>query len=153
MLKHWFSKSHSFISTEQLKKIEQAISESEKLSSGEIRVFLTPHCSTHSDALHAAQHHFTKLEMWKTKERNGILIYIAYKSKKMAIFADQGIHEKMGSAFWDKNVQTMIQHFKNKNIVDGLIEMITECGQALATHFPYNPENDTNELSNEIIIK
>ncbi len=151
MLKHWFSKKH-FLDAHQLKKIEKVISDSEKLSSGEIRVYLEPACKIHTDPLVSAQHHFNKLEMWKTAERNAILIYIAYKTKKIAIFADQGIHEKMGDEFWNKNVQTIIQHFKNKNFLDGLTEMIIECSTALATHFPYNELTDKNELSNEIVL-
>ena len=79
--------------------LQAAIASAEKHCSGEIRVHVAETCTR--DALIEARYWFQKLGMHKTALRNGILFYIALDSRKYAILGDQGIHEKVGQAFWD----------------------------------------------------
>jgi uncharacterized membrane protein len=92
---------------------------------------------------------FEKLGMTATEARNGVLIYIAEESHKFAIIGDAGIHEKVGSDFWDQSKNLMLQHFKKGEFVQGIKEAVLSCGEALKAHFPYQ-KNDSNELSNDI---
>lgn len=77
---------------------------------------------------------------------------MAVGDKKLAIFGDQGIHEKVGIEFWYNQVQEMTGHFKKENYVQGIVVVIGEIGQALSTHFPYDRITDVNELSDEIMV-
>jgi uncharacterized membrane protein len=43
----------------------------------------------------------------------------------------------------------MMNHFKNGNFKEGLIDGIQKAGSQLKSYFPWEKE-DTNELSNEI---
>ena len=87
--------------------------------------------------------------MENTQERNGVIIYVAVKSKHFAIYGDKGINEKVSADFWDSTKEVMQNHFKNGNFKQGLIDGILKAGDQLKTHFPYQ-NDDTNELSNEI---
>jgi uncharacterized membrane protein len=87
--------------------------------------------------------------MENTEERNGVIIYVAVKSKQFAIYGDKGINEKVGLDFWDCTKDAMANQFKNGNFKQGLIDGILRAGEQLKTHFPYQSD-DTNELSNEI---
>jgi uncharacterized membrane protein len=87
-----------------------------------------------------------------TKERNGVLVYVAVEDRKLAIYADQGIYDKVGVEFWYSQVQDMTSHFKEENYVKGMSLVIAEIGNALTHHFPYDRITDTNELSDEIMI-
>jgi uncharacterized membrane protein len=129
----------------------EAIQLAEKNTSGEIRVYVESKLGK-GDALSRATEVFFKHKMNETKDRNGVLVYVAVNDKKLAIYADQGIYEKVGIEFWYSQVQEMTGHFKTMNYVQGISTVIGEIGQALHTHFPYDRATDTNELSDEIMI-
>ncbi len=129
----------------------EAIQLAEKNTSGEIRVYVESKLGK-GDALSRATEIFFKHKMNETKDRNAVLVYVAVNDKKLAIYADQAIYEKMGIEFWYSQVQEMTGHFKTMNYVQGISTVINEIGQALSTHFPYDGATDTNELSDEIMI-
>jgi len=129
----------------------EAIQLAEKHTCGEIRVYVESNVGK-LDALSRATEIFFKNKMNATKNRNGVLIYVAVKDKKIAIYGDQGIYEKLGLEFWYSQVQEMTGHFKAMNYVMGISTVIKEIGDTLSTHFPYNRETDIQELPDEIMI-
>lgn len=128
--------------------LQAAIASAEKHCSGEIRVHVAETCTR--DALIEARYWFQKLGMHKTALRNGILFYIALDSRKYAILGDQGIHEKVGQAFWDDVRDAMHPALETSDWVAALCAGIAQAGEALATHFPHAGASDVNELSDEI---
>ena len=144
-------KRSTLLSASDKQLLVQAIQTAEKTTSGEIRVFVESH-SNKVDALTRAQQIFIKNKMHQTEQRNGVLLYVALEDKKLAVFGDQGIHEKVGDAYWNQQVQIMLSHFKSENYVTGLTEVILAIGEALTSHFPYDRSNDVNELSDEIMV-
>jgi|LakMenE18May11ns_1017448.scaffolds.fasta_scaffold9653390_2 uncharacterized membrane protein len=153
------SKVEDFLTKEEEQEIVSAIGIAEKNTSGEIRVHIENGTSLKGELakqtsiapLDRAMEVFRKLQMENTQERNGVIIYVAIKSKQFAIYGDKGINEKVPADFWDTTKDTIISHFKNGNFKQGLIDGILKAGEQLKTHFPYQ-DNDTNELSNEISI-
>jgi uncharacterized membrane protein len=127
--------------------IVQAIQEAEKLTSGEIRVHIDKKCP--SDPVKRAVTVFEKLGMHQTELRNGVLIYVSFSDRKLAIIGDKGIDAVVPSDFWVSTKDQMIHCFKENRFADGIIAAITEAGMQLKSFFPYM-ENDQNELSNEI---
>lgn len=129
-------------------EIIEAIKNSEKLTSGEIKLHIENKCN--EDPIERAIKVFDSLKMSKTKERNGVLFYVAVESKKFAIIGDKGINEKVGEDFWEKTKELMQKHFLNRDFAKGIIEGVKMAGEQLMSHFPYDGKNDTNELSDEI---
>lgn len=144
-------KRKEFFSTEEKEIIATAISNAEQRTSGEVRVFVENRCS-YMNAMDRATELFFELEMYKTEARNAVLLYIAIKDRQLAIYGDEGIHQKVGQAYWDKEVQQLLQRFDKNNYAEGIKEIVLDIGEALTTHFPYNKKTDRNELSNEIIF-
>jgi uncharacterized membrane protein len=140
---------HYFNSIEQ-DQIISAIREAEKQSSGEIRLFVEGRCRYVNPVLRAEEI-FLQLKMDQTKGRNAVLVYVAMKDKQLAVYGDRGIHEKVGDEFWNRQIASILQHFDKKNYVHGLTKIIVETGQALASHFPYDPQGDINELPDDIV--
>ena len=132
-------------------QLVEAIQLAEKNTSGEIRVYVESKLGK-VDALTRAKEIFFKNKMNETKERKGVLVYVAVNDKKIAIYADQGIYEKMGIEFWYTQVQEMTSHFKAMNYITGISTVVNEIGIALQNHFPFDRATDTNELSDEIMI-
>ncbi len=84
---------NKFFDERQQADITTAIQEAELNTSGEIRVHIENELT--GDALDRAAYIFKKLGIQNTKERNGILFYLAFGSKKYAILGDAGINEKV----------------------------------------------------------
>jgi len=144
-------KKKKLFSEEENKKIVEAIRDAEMQTSGEVRVFVESRCRF-MDPLDRAQEIFAKLNMQKTKDRNAVLVYVALKDRQLAIYGDSGIHEKTGQLFWTAAVNTIIQHFNRENYAEGISSSVTQIGEALRQHFPFDKDIDKNELPDEIIF-
>ena len=136
-----------FLTKEEQEKVIAAIQTSEKETSGEIKVHIQPKCS--DNPYQDAQKWFNKLKMQETEQRNGVLFFVAYKSKKFAVLGDQGINDVVPDDFWEDTISAMESSFKENNFSEGLVAGILRAGEALKKLFPYQ-KDDVNELSDEI---
>ncbi len=144
-------KRKAFFSPPEVNAITESIRSSEKRTSGEVRVFIESKCK-YVESLDRAGEIFYGLKMEQTAERNAVLVYLATVDHQIAIFADEGIHQKTGSEFWKNEVGKMLSHFDSENYSNGLISLITNIGEALSSHFPYQPGTDKNELPDDIVF-
>lgn len=140
-----------FFSAEQQSRIVNAIKKAEQQTSGEVRIFVESKCS-YVDALDRAKEIFFNLQMDKTALHNAVLFYIAVDDRQLAIFADDGIHQKAGNDYWFNTVEVMIQQFQQRHIVDGITQSVLHIGKALKYHFPYDHVTDKNELPDDIVF-
>lgn len=138
-----------FLSKLDHDRIIEAIRGAESKTSGEIRVYIQ-RGKFETDPVMLAQKKFQRLGMYKTRERNAVLIFVAPRAHKFAVVGDQAIHEKCGEQFWQHVVDGMRVHFQNEKFSHALTEAINEVGKVLATHFPRTSAN-ANELPDEII--
>ena len=138
---------YKFFSEEEKQQITDAIKSAELNTSGEIRLHVEGRCK--GDVLDNAAYWFEKLEMHKTEQRNGVLIYLAVDDHKFAILGDAGINAEVPENFWDEIKEFMLAKFRNGQFADGLSEAILRAGEQLKIHFPYQTD-DVNELSDEI---
>ena len=144
-----FPLNRPFFSQEQKALISTTIKSAELKTSGEIRVHIEPY-SKHELAIDRAKEVFAEQKMFETKERNAVIIYLAYKDRKFAVYGDEGIHEKVGEEFWHQTIQLMHSFFTKGDFTHGLIAGINDIGRRLKEHFPYDNKGDINELSDEI---
>ena len=145
-----FSKK-DFFTEDEKKQIVEGIRTAEQKTSGEIRVFVESRCR-YVDPLDRASEIFLNLKMALTADRNSVLIYLAVKDRQFAIYADKGIHEKLGEVFWKNQVDSMTVHFRQQNFKNAIVGVIGDIGTALFTHFPFNRETDKNELPDDIVF-
>jgi len=136
-----------FISIEDQRRVVDAIGRAEKMTSGEIRVHLTPKCG--KDVMQDAIRTFNRLKMYKTRHRNAVLIFVAFESHKYAIIGDSGIDDIVPNNYWENEVATLLEFFKINDPAAGLCAVIARVGAKLKAYFPYE-DDDVNELSNEI---
>ena len=131
--------------------ILDAISNAEKRTNGEVRVFIESRCRF-VDPLDRAKELFYKLKMDNTELRNAVLLYIALKDHQLAIFGDSGIHQKVGDAYWQQEVDLILNTFSGEEIAKGISECVKDIGEALYLHFPFDSRTDKNELPDEIVF-
>ncbi|MFT3903942.1 MAG: TPM domain-containing protein [Niabella sp.] len=132
-------------------RIVQAIREAENRTSGEIRVFMEQHCKATNPVERAAELFFS-LQMEKTVDRNAVLLYVALKDHKLAVFGDEGIHQKTGEIYWQELISHVLRHFNKKDIAAGISQYVQEIGEGLSHHFPYDRATDHNELPDDIVF-
>ncbi|GAP44836.1 TLP18.3, Psb32 and MOLO-1 founding protein of phosphatase [Lentimicrobium saccharophilum] len=137
----------NFFTREEQEDIKQAILDAELDTSGEIRVHIENKFK--GDILKRAASIFQLLEMDKTDQRNGVLFYLSIQNRSFAIIGDEGINTVVPEDFWENTKQILINHFREGQFADGIIEGIHEAGKQLKKHFPYT-SSDVNELSDEI---
>lgn len=132
--------------------VVSAIRSAELRTTGEIRIFVEPHCA-YVDALERAKEVFTQLGMEQTELRNAILVYVAIKDQQFALFGDEAIHQKAGGpSFWAHAAATMQEGLRSGHLKEGLVNCVSELGNALSAHFPFNPDIEKNELPDEIVF-
>lgn len=146
----FFSKK-SFLSPSDNNRVVESIRTAERQTSGEVRVFIESHNPLVS-TIDRAKEIFVRENMHATAARNGVLIYLAMKDKEVAIWGDEGIHQLVGTAFWQTQVNEMLQLFKNNELTEGLCRCIHQVGQVLTDKFPYQEGTDKNELSDDILF-
>lgn len=141
----------NYFSEEEKQLIVHAIEQAEHRTSGEVRIYIESHCRN-NDPVARAKELFGELKMNQTAERNGVMVYLAMKDRKLAVYGDEGIHARVGDAFWNASVKNMLEHFNKSNFTAGITQIIHEIGEALAIHFPFDEKGDSNELSNDIVF-
>ena len=144
-------KKKDLFTVDENERIVNAIRNAEKRTSGEIRVYIEPK-NPLVDPLERAALIFSKLKMEETDHRNAVLLYIATAHKELALYGDKGIHEKVGTVYWEKAVQEMLKDFKDESLAHGIVNCIGHIGETLSEKFPYNATEDKNELPDEIIF-
>ncbi len=144
-------KKREFFSAEDKAQIVEAIRLAEKETSGEIRIYVESK-NAYVDAIDRASEIFFKLKMQETVHRNAVLLYIAMDHKELALFADQGIYQKAGDAYWNAAVKNMLGQFTKDNISNGIEQCIAQIGETLKEKFPYIATEDKNELPDEIVF-
>lgn len=88
--------------------------------------------------------------LFRTRESNGILIYLSLFERRVVVIGDRGIHEKMGNPHWDEVRDLIIQGIRQGKAREGICAAIEACGRALARHFPHQAD-DVNELPDDVI--
>ena len=117
---------HEFISQLDEQKIVSVIAAAEQKSSGEIRVYVSHR--ERQDALAFARKRFRELGMFKTKDRNGVLIYLVPRTRQFAVLGDDGIHEKCGEGFWSEITANMSAHMKSGRFTEAVIGAVQTIG-------------------------
>lgn len=144
-------KQRQFFSAEDNSQIVDAIRLAEKETSGEIRIFVESK-NSFVDPIDRAKEVFFQLKMQHTEHRNAVLLYIAMDHKELALFADEGIYQKTGEAYWNDAVKNMLANFTQHNISNGIEQCVLQIGQTLKEKFPYETSTDKNELPDDIVF-
>jgi uncharacterized membrane protein len=148
---------------EVLAQLSQAVQASERLHSGEIRIYVEASLPFsylwRTDPLaqiirSRALSMFGKLRVWDTACNTGVLIYLLMAERSIEIVADRGLNDKVSQQTWQTLVQTMRVPFQRGEFAAGLRLAIDEVHGLLAAHFPLSSsETNPNELPDEPILR
>jgi putative membrane protein len=96
---------------------------------------------------------FLEEEVFNTRERTGILLFISFFEHEVIVVADKGISKVVDQKEWDSLVRIIIDHIKKGKITDGIVSAIGRCGDILLEKgFVISPD-DVNELGDELRLE
>lgn len=133
------------------KLVVETIRQTELKTTGEIHVHISCQKLGKDGVISDASVMFQKLNLHKTKDRNGVLIYINSKAQEFALLGDQGIHQLMTTTGWERAASEMSRKFKDNQFAPAIVTAIQELGALLTERFPVlDAKDNPNELSDEI---
>jgi putative membrane protein len=88
--------------------------------------------------------------LYRTRESNGVEIYLSMLEREVVVIGDRGIHQKMGDQHWQDVRDLIILGIRRGDARDGICAAIESCGKALGAYFPPRAD-DVNELSDRVI--
>ena len=151
---HWVV--HRTFPRPALRRIEQAIRESEKTHDGELRfaveagLHLVPLLKGMTPRQRARQV-FGQLGVWDTEHNSGVLIYLQLVDRRIEIVADRGISAKVEQAAWDAVCRRMEDAFRAGRFEQGVLDGVREITMLLARHFPARGDNP-DELPDRPVV-
>ena len=137
------------LSPADLERVRDAVRQAEERTSGEIRVHLDD--TIVDDVLDHAAFVFEELGMHRTKDRNGVLIYVSVAERRAAVVGDAGINARLPDGYWNETLSVILEQFKADRYAEGLCMGVQRLGEQLRAHFPREAD-DRNELNDDISI-
>ena len=113
------------------------------------RLFLSK-SQIETEVQEAAVTSFFSEKLYKTKDENGILIFISVLERKVWVLADAGINARIDPGQWQEIIDLITLGIKENRQCEALCHAIIQIGALLQTHFPIE-KNDINELHNIIV--
>jgi len=95
---------------------------------------------------------FLEEEVFNTKYRTGIMIFISFFEHEVIVMADRGISKVVEQKQWDKIVADLVGQIRAGKIVEGLEAGIKRCGEILLEKGFHKADDDVNELSDDLRI-
>lgn len=93
---------------------------------------------------------FVEEEVFATRDRTGILIYVSLRERRIEVLGDIGINEMVRSDDWEAVVRRVQEGIRNDQVTDGLVEGIDMCGRLLERRGVNVRPDANNQLSNTV---
>ena len=96
---------------------------------------------------------FLEEEVFDTRDRTGILVFLALFEHRVVILGDTGINEKVAQEEWKGIVDAVARGVREGRAAPALVEAIGTCGRLLAERRVDRRPDDEDELSNELRVR
>lgn len=93
---------------------------------------------------------FLEQEVFRTRERTGILLLVSLFEHRVVVLGDSGINQKVEQGQWDGIVQTVVAGIRAGRPGEALAAAIRQCGELLERHGVARQPDDRNELPDEL---
>ena len=94
----------------------------------------------------AAEAAFVRAEVFATRERTGILIFLALLEHRVVVLGDSGINERVKPEEWQAIADEIVAGVRRSRPAAALAGGIEACGRLLADRGVPQVEEDVNEL-------
>lgn len=95
---------------------------------------------------------FIAEEVFNTRDRTGILLFVSFLEQKVLIVGDSGINAKVRQSEWEDVVARVVAGIDRGEAADGLIDAIHQCGVLLKKKGVRRRRDDKDELPNRLRV-
>ena len=96
---------------------------------------------------------FVEEEVFDTRDRTGVLLFVALFEHRFLVLADAGIRGRVEEGVWDGIVRDTVQGFREGRGRDALLEAVRRVGDLLLEEGVPRREDDLDELANRPRIR
>lgn len=100
-----------------------------------------------------AENAFLEEEVFNTRHRTGIMIFVSFFEREVMVMADRGISKVVDQKEWDKLVQNIIEKIRMGKVAEGIEASILRCGEILLDKGFLKTPDDINELRDDLRIE
>jgi putative membrane protein len=93
---------------------------------------------------------FVAEEVFNTRERTGILLFVSLFEHRIVVLGDSGINAKVAAEEWIEVVDLVRAGIRAKTLAAGLADAIGRCGELLERRGVEIRADDTDELSDDV---
>jgi len=110
-----------------------------------LNLAFTPAARVSEAVRQQAMHVFYERGLHRTRDENGILIFISLLERKVWILGDRGINAVIPPERWTALASALSSGIRQGQLTEALVGVIAEMGDVLRQHFP-SRNDDINEL-------
>lgn len=96
---------------------------------------------------------FLEEEVFDTRDRTGILLFVSLFEHRIEVIGDKGINAKVKQEEWVEVVDLIRTGILNGSLAEGMVSAIERCGDLLHRRGVEIRDDDTDELSDEIRVR
>ena len=111
-----------------------------------VRLLAGRELMTHHAGRRAAEA-FVAEEVFQTRDRTGILLFVSLLERTVIVVGDAGINAHVQKTEWDGIVGMIVDGLKKNTPADGMVRAINACGVLLERQGVARKTDDTDELS------
>lgn len=98
-----------------------------------------------------AERAFAQHGISRTRDRTGVLIMLSLLERQVVVLPDSEVNRRVAKDRWNGVVSAVTERLKHRDVIGGLCTGIEQAGRVLAHACPVRPNDNPNELSNELI--
>jgi putative membrane protein len=97
-----------------------------------------------------AENAFLEEEVFNTRHRTGIMLFISFFEHEVIVMADRGISKVVEQKEWDKMVRAITENVRLGKVTEGIEAAILRCGEILLEKGFLKTVDDVNELRDDL---
>jgi putative membrane protein len=97
-----------------------------------------------------AENAFLEEEVFATRHRTGIMIFVSFFEREVIVMADRGISKVVEQKEWDKMVRSITENIRLGKVTEGIEAAILRSGDLLLEKGFLKTVDDVNELRDDL---
>ena len=93
---------------------------------------------------------FLDQELFDTRGRTGILLFVSLNEHRIEVLADRGIDRQVDETAWSDVTDHIRQGIESDRLTQGLLNGIERCGRVLEEHGVEGRPNDEDQLADRL---
>jgi putative membrane protein len=93
---------------------------------------------------------FLDHELFDTRDRTGILLFVSLNEHRIEVLADRGIDERVDDSAWTDVTEHIRRGIEDDRLTQGLLNGIERCGRVLDEHGLEARSDDVDELADRL---